>query len=537
MRHVPSRARWIPALIAVAALALPACGSAQIAAGAGQQPRITSIDPYGGEPAAEGEPEPGGTARIGMDREVVSFDTTVQNSNAAAFAVYDTLLRIAPDGSAQPYLARSMDSPDDGRTWRLGLRDGVVFTDGTPLDAEAVRINIQRHIDTVTSPAHALAMRITSMRVVDPLTLEIALDEPFGAFPVMFGTPISTGSLGVIISPAALQQYGADIGSHPVGAGPFRFVEWIRDSRIVLERNPNYWQPGLPHLDRLEFRPLSDTESRYASIQNGDVDLIYGAYNEELVRAVQNPELRVYYGEQNGGELLYFNFARPPFDDRRMREAVVRAIDRSALSAVHYSSQIVPADSLFASGSPNHDAAASQLWPTYDPERARQLVAEYAADGGSTEIEFKTVTTWLDFAQFIQAELAAVGITVKVEVYDLAQYAAQVVQSGDFDLSTTVSSFDSPYPGPVRLLDTTGNQNYGKYTNPRVDQLLDLGARTLDEGERTVAYKEVEKIVNQDVVFCWLSRGFLSTITRPEVKGVVRYPSRDMHYATLWMDR
>jgi len=233
---------------------------------------------------------------------------------------------------------------------------------------------------------------------------------------------------------------------------------------------------------------------------------------------------------------LYFNFARPPFDDRRMREAVIRAIDLDALSAVHYSGRIVPSNSLFTSASPYHDDAASQLWPTHDPERAKQLVAEYAAEGGPTEIVFKTVSTWLDFAQFLQAELAAVGITVKVEIYDLAQYAAQVVQSGDFDLSTTVSSFDTPYPGPARLLRTTGNQNYGKYTNPRVDELLDTGARTVDEAERQRAYREVERIVNQDLAFCWLSRGFLSTITRPEVRGVVRYPSRDMHYATLWLD-
>ncbi|OLT21332.1 hypothetical protein BJF78_34345 [Pseudonocardia sp. CNS-139] len=445
-----SRTRWLPALVASAALLLLAgCGAGPTAPGAAQEePRITSINPYGGDLAAEGTPKRGGTARIGMDREVVSFDTTVQNANAAAFAVYDTLLRIKPDGSAEPYMAESMDTTDGGTTWRLGLRDGVRFTDGTPLDAEAVRINIQRHIDKLTSPAHALATRITSMRVVDPMTLEIVLDRPFGAFPVMFGTPISTGSLGVVISPAALQQYGDDIGSHPVGAGPFKFVEWVRDSRIVLERNPDYWQAGMPYLDRLEFRPLSDTESRYASIQNGDVDLIYGAFNEELVRAVENPNLRVYYGEQNGGELMYFNFARPPFDDRRMREAVVRAIDLDALSAVHYSNQIVPADSLFTGASPYHDATASQEWPAHDPEAARRLVEEYKASGGTTEITLKTVNTWLNFAQFIQAQLADVGITVNVQVYDLAQYAAQVVQSGDFDLSTTVGSFDSPYPAP-----------------------------------------------------------------------------------------
>ena len=535
MLRLPSALRWCAALVAVAALVLTACGGPPTAETT--RPTITSTNPYGGDPATEGTPKRGGTARIGMDREAVSFDTTVQNTNSAAFAVYDTLLKVNPQGVAEPYMAKSMDTPDGGLTWRLGLREGVMFTDGTPLDAEAVRINIQRHIDKVTSPAHALAIRIAAMRVVDPLTLEIALTEPFGVFPLMFAQPISTGSLGVIISPAALQKYGADIGSHPVGAGPFTFVEWIRDSRIVLERNPNYWQKGLPYLDKLEFRPLSDTESRYASIQNGDVDIIYGAFNEELVRAVQDENLAVYYGEQNGGELLYFNFDRPPFDDRRMREAVVRAIALEALSAVHYGNQIVPADSLFTAASPYHDDAASTLWPTHDPARAKQLVDEYRTSGGNPDFVLKTVNTWLDFAAFIQAQMAAVGITVKVEVYDLAQYASQVVQSGDFDLSTTVGSFDNPYPGAVRLLSSTGNQNYGKYDNPKVDDLLDQAAGTVDETQRQADYREVEKIVNEDLVFCWLSRGFVSTITRNDVKGVVRYLFRDMYFATLWLDR
>lgn len=538
MRLPNQRPRALGAVIAaVGALAIAACGTADLgAAGTGGPARIEAVDAYGGDLAAEGTPRPGGSLRIGTDREASSFDPTVQNANPAAFAVYDTLMRLTSRGTVEPYLARSMDTPDGGRTWRMTLRPGVTFSDGTALDAEAVVLNVQRHVDEPATPARTAAMSIASMRAVDPLTVEFVLESPLGAFPAVFAQPIFAGSLGMVISPAALREHGDDIGQHPVGAGPFRLVEWIPGSRMVLERNPGYWQQGRPYLDALEFRPLSDTESRYASVQNGDVDIILAAYNQELVRARQDPSLRVYYGPGDSGELLYFNFARAPFSDRRMREAVVRALDLRALGASLYNNQLVTAQSLFGPQSPYHSDQATQAWPAFDRERARQLVDEYRAEGGSTAISLKTTTARGQFGEFVQAQLAAVGMTVDVQLYDLAQYSAEVVQSGDFDLTTTVSSFDTPYPPVERLLGTGGSANYGEYSNPQVDSLLATAASTSDEDERVAAYRQVELIVNQDLAVCWLSRAYLATITRATVKGVDRYTSREMFFATLWRD-
>jgi peptide/nickel transport system substrate-binding protein len=526
-------------VMAISVFVLAACGSAGAPAGAASEGRasIEAVNPFGGDPAAEGTPKAGGSLRVGMDRDIASFDPTVQNANPAAFAVYDSLMKLTPDGSAEPYLAQSMETSDGGLTWRMALRPGVTFSDGTPLDANAVIVNVQRHIDKPASPARLAAQRIKSMRAVDPLTVEFDLDSPLGSFPVVFAQPTFVGTMGMIISPAALQQYGDDIGRHPVGAGPFTLSEWVPGSHLRLQRNAKYWQEGKPYLDELEFRPLSDTESRYASVQNGDVDVILAAYNTELVRALRDPNLTTYYGPGDSGELLYFNFSRPPFDDRRMREAVVRALDLRALGASLYNNQLVTAQSLFGEDSPYHTDEATQAWPAFDLERAKQLVDEYRAEGGSTSLTLKTTTARGQFGEFVQAQLAAVGITLNVQLYDLAQYSSQVVQSGDFDLTTTVSSFDSPYPAAERLFATGGSANYGKYSNPQVDSLLREAASTADDAAREKAYQQVELTVNQDLAVCWLSRAYLSTVTRKDVKGVDRYLSRDMFYASLWLDR
>jgi ABC-type transport system substrate-binding protein len=338
-----------------------------------------------------------------------------------------------------------------------------------------------------------------------------------------------------------LAQYGDDISANPVGAGPFMLTEWTRDSRMTLERNPNYWQAdqGLPRLDGLEFRPLPDTETRYASLENGDVDLIFGGYHTELLRGFENPNLRVYYGSGHGAEWSVFNFTRPPFNDRRMREAFIRAIDRNAMAATQYRNQMEAASGYFGADSEYSTPESVALWPTYDPERARQLIQEYVAEGGSATVVYKTTNApnRVQFAEFLQAQMAAVGITVKLQFYDLAQYSSQVVQSGDFDLTTTVSSFDAPFPGASRLVRTGGNTNYGKYSNPEVDELLAAAASTGDEAERNRAYQQVELQVNRDLVACWLSRSYLATIAKPQVKGIDRYLSRDMFYAAVWLDR
>ncbi|GAA3046802.1 ABC transporter substrate-binding protein [Pseudonocardia yunnanensis] len=515
---------------------LAACGQAP-GTGPGAPLTVRTLDPYGGDRDTEGSPQTGGTLVIGNDREIISFDPTRQNSNLAATMVYDSLFKLMPDGTAQPYLAASMTSPDGGVTWRMGLRDGVRFSDGTPLDANAVIVNTQRHIDKAASPAHAFALRITAMRAVDPLTVEFVLDGPMGDFPVVFAQPMSQGTLGMVVSPAALAQYGDDIASHPVGAGPFMLSNWVRDNKMELVRNPDYWQKGMPYLDGVEIRPLPDTESRYATMANGDVDAINGGFNTELVRAFANSSLRVYFGPGNGGVLNYFNFTRAPFDDKRMREAAVAAMDPNALGAAFFSNQLIRAESLFDETSPYHTQQATDAWPKYDVARAKQLVDEYRASGGNPDFVYTTDRSSVPLGEFVQASMAAVGVKVEVRYFDLAEYAGRVLQGGDFDMASQIAAFDYPFPGISRVYTTGGSSNFGKYQNPQVDQLVLDASATQDAAQRTKDYQQIELLLNQDVAVQWLSRSYLSTITKPQVKGIDRYITRDLFVAGTWIDR
>ncbi|GAA3111404.1 ABC transporter substrate-binding protein [Pseudonocardia yunnanensis] len=541
VRKKSIRPSVVALLGAVLLVLVGACG--ETAAAPANAPNSTSaLDssrPYGGDLAAEGTPVSGGTLTVGMQSESASLDPTVGSAREAASAIYDSLLKLDERSQPQPYLAESMTTTDDGRTWLLRLRPGVTFHDGTPLDAAAVIFNVQRHIDKKASPGHLYTESIGSMTAVDDLTVRFDLTRPNGSFPLAFALPFNQGNLGAIASPAAVKQWGDDYGRHPVGAGPFQFVEWIPDTRIVLKKFDRYWQPGLPYLDEVLFRPIPDTDSRSASIANGDVDLIYAGYHIEILRASEDPNLDVYYGQGGGGQYLNLNVNEAPFDDRRMREAVTRAIDLKALAATQFRGFMDEARTAFPPDSPFFSQEASDEYPAYDLDAAKRLIEEYRADGGNPDFTLSTssASNNVALATFLQAQWAAAGLTVQLDFSDLAAFK-QVAISGKFQASTTVlGPWDGPYPSMAAMYHTGGSTNYGRYSNPEVDAALDEAEGATDADQQIAAYQRAQAIAGQDIPFVWLARGYLGTVARKNVHGVVRYLSREMFYATLWRDR
>jgi peptide/nickel transport system substrate-binding protein len=198
---------------------------------------------------------------------------------------------------------------------------------------------------------------------------------------------------------------------------------------------------------------------------------------------------------------------------------------------------MIAANSLFDTSSPYHTQAASDAWPTYDLEEARRLVDAYRADGGNPDFTFKTTNTRTSFAELVQAQMAAIGVNMSVEQYDLAQFSSAVMQGGDFQLTTYLGSIDTPYPVVANMLHSEGSSNYGQYSNPEVDRLLDEAAVTTDEATRTRDYQQVELLSGHDLALAWYSRNYSSNITRKEVKGVYRYMTSGVWFERVWLDR
>ena len=247
------------ALLVVLALVAAACGGGD---DGGQG--ATDVTLPADEDVEEGEPVAGGTVVMGLEAEtnalVPGVGTFASPGYNVAFALYDPLMKPTADGMAEPYLAESMEANDALDVWTLTLRPDVVFHDGTPLDGEAVKAVYEQYLTAEGSNVAGTLRDLQEVAVIDPLTVEFRLARGNAAFP-----DILTTAAGMPLSPTAAQAEGDAFASNPVDTGPFRFVSWQRDAELVVERNEDYWREGLPHLDRIVFRPIPDEDAGLAS--------------------------------------------------------------------------------------------------------------------------------------------------------------------------------------------------------------------------------------------------------------------------------
>jgi peptide/nickel transport system substrate-binding protein len=448
-------------------------------------------------------------------------------------------MRFNSSGKPVPYLAKSMKASDGDRVWTMTLRPGVKFQDGTDLDADAVVFNIKRNRTQAASPAHPYAELVKSATAVNDLTVRFELKRPLNSFDGLFCQPVWAGTLGAVVSPAAVKKYGANYGKHPVGAGPFKLQSWRPGNEAVLVRNPNYWQKGKPYLDKVVFKVLPDQQTRDQSVASGTVDMISAVTFNELNGALKNPKLKTYYGSANGSQYLIFNFDKPPFNDRRMRQAAIQAINLDALSQALFEGHMAKAYTFLGENSEFYSKQAAQVYPKYDPESARKLIASYKKSGGNPNFTYTTSNTDTTLAQFLQAQWKAVGLNVQVKTYDISTYIERVVQnhSGQFQTAGSIlGPFVGIYPW-IELFATDGTGTYGGYSNPKVDKLLSQAAAASTPAKEVALYQQAQVLASQDVAYGWLSRSYLSRIAQKYVHGVVQDPSKTALWATMWVDK
>ncbi|MBK5223606.1 MAG: ABC transporter substrate-binding protein [Acidimicrobiia bacterium] len=524
--------RW--SLIA-ALLVLAACGGG----GDGDEGSAAAEGDEFNTPVTEddaGDPVAGGSLTYGTYSESIGYDPTKRSTSYGNPAIYDSLMRFDDAGEVVPYMAESMES-DDNVTWTLKLREGVNFHDGTPLDAEAVIFNVERHLDpALASGAFALVEPIESMEAVDDLTVAFTLKRPFAPFAASFA---QSNGIGIIASPTAIELHGEDYNLNPVGAGPFTFVEWIPDDRLVLAKNEDYWQEGLPYLDELIYRPIPDTQTRQQAILNGDVDLTYMITATEIIQAQEQPQLTVLSARANGGEGIVLNDNIAPFDDPRMREAFVSILNLDVIADVRYSGQrdLAGAIGLISPDSPVYAPEVEDIWPAQDVERAVELIAEYEADGGDSSFTFVLPNTpdRRAFAEMAGQFFRDADWDVTTEFLDISEFVTGILQTGDFQAAImSYPAFVGEYPQMWNAYHTTGLSNWAHFSDPDVDAALLEAVSATDPEVATAAWQEVQVLVAEKLPFATYGRPPSAIITQEWVHGVDKYADNTLFPATLW---
>jgi peptide/nickel transport system substrate-binding protein len=447
------------------------------------------------------------TLRIGLASDPDVLDPTLARTFGAAgvlAAVCDRLLEIRPDYTFAPLLVSEYGWSDEDRTLRLKLRDGVHFHDGEKLDAAAVKYSIDRHRNLPGSIYRSAVSAITEVEVVDERTVVIRLSSPFAPLLARLAN-----RFGMIMSPKAAEAAGDTFGRRPVCAGPFKFVEHVAQDRIVLERFADYWDKDRVFLDRIVYRPYADTTVRLANLQSGALDLVEQVAATDLLAVRNDARFRVATIGGVGYAGITINLANgggakgPLARDPRIREAFELTIDREAINQVVFNGEQIPTNQWLSPESPFYVRSAPIRKP--DVARAKALLQEAGAPNPVINLMAVNAPERVQAAQMIQAMAKEAGFMVQLQVAELTT-SVQAEQKGDFEAAQDrfIGGVD-PDMNTYLPLSCNGSFNDGKYCNPELDRLLDLGRTTLDQAGRAEAYARALAIVHRDrpVIYLW----------------------------------
>jgi len=460
----------------------------------------------------------GGSITAGLELDIPGFDPLKVGlfdtaALMAAALIFDTLTYRDDKADAQPKLALSWTHSDDFKTWTFKLRPAVKFHDGTPFNAQAVKFNFDRNKDPKNKCRCAFYIsNINKVEALDDLTVVYHLNDPAVDLPKRFAIPTATN---VTQSPAAIQTKGDDYNRNPVGTGPFVLKSWTAGDRLVVERNPNYWNTGHPYLDRVVLRPLPDSQARFASLEAGESDLIWDdEYDaDNILKAKKSPSLTVHEHAGSGASVYAINTKVAPLDDVRVRQALVMAIDRTKMSQVMTNGLSRPASNPYGDGSwvkCKDDGALP-----YDLPKAQSLLKDYG----------KPVKFWKQ-----------AGADMEIEQVDQTAIVTRAF-SRQFEL-TPWRIIDAPDPDPQMYANfhTGSPVALANYSNPELDRLLEHARVTADPEKRTEDYCAVSRLINSEAIWFWTFQNTYYAVSKVKLKGLPKLYSGVIDLSNTWLE-
>ena len=419
--------------------------------------------------------------------------------------VFEGLTRFGPDGSVNPGLAKSWDISEDGLTYTFHLNEGVMFHDGSTMDAEDVKFSLDRaRAEDSANAQKALFGSIASVDVVDPATVKVMLSEPNGSF--LFN--MAWGD-AVIVAPESIEN----IKQQPIGTGAFKFTNWVQGDNITLEKNASYW--GTPaKLDKVTFKFISDPTAAFAAVMAEDVDVFSGfPAPENLPQFEADARFQVIVGNTEGETILSTNNKMPPFDNVKVRKAMAHAIDRQAIIDGAMFGLGTPIGTHFAPHHPDYvDLTGNSA---YDPEMAKALLAEAGfADGFKTTLKLPPPSYARRGGEIIAAQLRAVGIEAEISNLEWAQWLEQVFRGKDFGL--TIVSHTEPFDIGIYARP----DYYFQYDNPAFQELNTKLSTETDPAMRTDLVGQMQRMISEEYVNGYLFQLATPTIAKTGVTGL-----------------
>jgi peptide/nickel transport system substrate-binding protein len=472
------------------------------------------------------------TLRIGLAEDPDILDPTMARTYVGRIvfaSICDKLFDIDEKVNVVPQLATSYEVSPDGKQVLIKLRSGVRFHDGEPFDAEAAKFSLERHLTMQGSFRRAEIAPIDKIDVVDATSIRLTLKAPFA--PLIAAL---TDRAGMMVSPKAAKELGANFGTRPVCAGPYKFVERVAQSRIVVEKFQDYWNKANVHIDRIVYQPIEDSTVRLANLRAGSLDIIERMLATDVDTVKKDAKLALATVVELGYQSININVgngerAKTPLGQNpKVRQALSLALDREAISQVVSNGEFLPGNQWVSPQHPMYQAA--HPIPKRDVARAKALLAEAGVKTPyALELMVPNNPETRQLAEVIQAMTKEAGFDVKIRITEFAT-SLNTAEKGDYDAYVIGWSGRTDPDGNLYSFHSCkGPLNYAKFCSPAIDALLDRSRVVTDAAERKKVFGEVAaKVIPEGgIVYLYHRKFFFPHTTKlsgfkPIPDGLVR---------------
>lgn len=501
-------------------------------------------------------PHPGGTLHVATKDQIKSLDPTIAYDEVSTYAaqpLFATLVTYAPTSTQLvPDLAERWQLDADGVTYRFYLRGKLVYADGTPIVAGDFKYSLERALRTPDSPFQPLladvvgasnviedkATDCAGIVAVSERELLIRLVRPSPAFVFVLTMKFATPQRAEWVS-----QMGDQLRRRPLASGPFMRGVWDEGTKITFVRNTHYWDPSRPYLDEIEMLENIPRDTQFLMFERGELDTAEKLSAPDYVWIVGEPAWRPYLHQTALMQVFgaRMNVTKKPFDDRRVRQALNYALDKSHTVKL-LNNAAVPSHGMLPPGMLGRDEGLVPY--PHDPVKARKLLAEAGVAPG-TELTYVTQNDELaeTLAASLKGDLEDVGLIINVQRVSFATLStiSGSVTGPDFSMT----SWAGDYPDPTNFLDLRFHSraiadenatNDTRYSNPELDTLLDAARGELDPAKRIAMYKQAERILYDEAPWIYDYHPVTSEVTQPYVKGFELHPIWIRDYTHTWLD-
>lgn len=553
MRSIPKTSvEWSLRRALPVAVAMVVCAAATLG-GCRDNAKGPRFDGYGAA-----VPTRGGVLQFTIPQEVATLDPAIGYDTGSMYAIhhmYETLLGYGgagQDSQLQPMLAETWSVSEDGATYSFTLRENLRYWDGTPCVADDIKYALERVLTIARSPftqyvlliegAKAFtdgeASSVSGIRVFDDRRLEIRLREPSGAFVNILAMPFATP-----LSRAHVEAAGDDFRRRPLGTGPFMFDHWIEGTELSLQRNPQYWNPELPYVDGLRMVTSLPRHTAFLQLESGRLDFTSYLSSADYIWLMQNDAWRSFvqsipgintYGAQ-------MNTSRPPFDDKRVRQAFNYAIDKHRLVKI-WNGRAQVAHSMLPPHLIGHNPSLAPY--PHDPDRARALLAEAGYPDGF-DIEYAVYNDEMAerVAQSIQADLRAVGVRVTIQVMAVGAFLNTIRRPDGARFAAGGWLMDFPDPSNFlnvnfhsRSISEMNSNNSSFFVNRQLDAILDDALAETDADVRRQLYQRADALLHEQAPWVWGYHQAYTLVHQPYVRDLALHPVWILDLRAVWLD-